>query len=190
MAWYAAAPGGLSMSHAIPDLAPPDPAEYAPFYQTYIARVASDRSVGEQLLSQVLLLERADALVDPAREGFAYAPGKWQVRQVIDHLGHAERVFGYRALRCSVGDPTPMPGFDENLFVAEAPPRSAAAALEEFRHLRYANIAMLSALRPEQWLRTGIANGQAISVRALAYILVGHVEHHLAVLRERYGLVV
>ena len=124
------------------------------------------------------------------RETYRYAPGKWSVREVMGHLADGERVFGYRATCIARGDQTPLPRFDENLFVANAGfDREGLASLTgEFLHLRAANVIALRRLDDVAWRRIGTASEKSISVRAIAYIMAGHVRHHLEVLQDRYGV--
>jgi hypothetical protein len=124
-------------------------------------------------------------------DGFAYAPGKWTVREIFGHLTDAERVFGYRAFRISRGDGTPLASFDENTYVARSGYASVPVAqlAGEFALLRESNLAVLRRLDEAQWRQVGTASGHPVSVRALAYMMAGHVRHHVQVLRERYGVV-
>ncbi len=167
----------------------PNPDEYAPFYAGYIGRVP-EAEILPVLAAQLETLRRLPALVSPARESFAYAPGKWSIRQLVGHLGDGERVFGFRAFAFSHGDATPLPGFDENAYVSAA--RSHVTPLtdlvDELVFLREANLRMLRALDDATWTARGLANGHAISVRALAFIMAGHVRHHLDTLRTRYDV--
>lgn len=165
----------------------PGSSEYAPFYEKYVARVPH-ADVLDLLREQRAELSRLPAMVPPDREGFAYAVGKWTVAEVVAHLGHAERVFGYRVLRFSVADPEPLASFEENSYVAESNPRSLADVTEELVALRSANLSLFAGLSEKQWRRTGTASSALVSVRALAFIIYGHAAHHLDVLRERYGL--
>lgn len=167
----------------------PEAGEYAPFYAGYVARMPEE-GVLEVLAEQPAELRRIAAGVPPEREDFRYAPDKWSLRQLFSHLIDAERVFGYRALCIAHGDTTPLPGFDEKAYVAAAGLGSTplAALAEELALLREGNLALFRRLPAEAWTRTGNANGQDVSVRALAWILAGHVRHHLAVLAERYGV--
>jgi hypothetical protein len=165
--------------------------EYAPYYEKYISQ-QPDGDVLAALRAQIELLERLPAATGAARETFAYAPGKWSVRQVVGHLGDAERVFGYRAFCFSRGEQAALPSFDENHYVAAsgAADRPLADLVAELSTLRRANLSTLAAVGAEAWRHTGIASGQPVSVRALAWILAGHVTHHLRILDERYGIAV
>lgn len=167
----------------------PAPSEYESFYQGYIDRVPPG-DVRDLLRAQQETFRRLPELVPADREEHRYAPGKWSVRQVIGHLGDAERAFGFRAFCFSRGEQAALPGFDENHYVATAGSdrRSLADLADELTLLRGANVRLFAALGEEGWAGAGTANGKQVTVRALAYILVGHAAHHFAVLRERYGL--
>ena len=169
----------------------PDPSEYPPYAQQYVMQV-TDGDLLAALDGQRDQLRTAAVPVSPDREHFAYAAGKWTMRQVVGHLGDAERVFSYRALCFARGDRTPLPGFDENAYVDHARFNDARLSdlVEELVLLRSANLKMLGALDEGQWSATGTANGRAMSVRALAYVMTGHVRHHLMVLRDRYAVAV
>jgi hypothetical protein len=167
----------------------PDESEYAPFYAGYIAKVA-DVDVLELLERQSGHLRDLASAASPEQQEFRYAPGKWSVREVFGHLIDGERIFGYRAFRIGRGDQTPLPGFDENEYVAASGyhRQDLVSLADELALVRAANLAVLKALSEEDWRRIGTANGYPISVRALAFIMAGHVEHHVALLGERYGL--
>jgi hypothetical protein len=166
----------------------PDATEYAPYYQSYIARV-TEPDVLDVLARQVDDVRAAALAVAPERESFRYAPGKWSMREVFGHVTDAERVFGYRAFSISRGDRAAFPGFDENDYVARSPFADCPVAelADEFALIRRANLSCLRRLDGARWRLAGTANDRRVSVRALAYIMAGHVRHHLAVLAERYG---
>ena len=164
----------------------PDASEFAPFYAPYVARVedAGPRaSLAGGLDALAAVLEGADA-------DHAYAPGKWTVRQVVQHVADAERIFATRALRIARGDATPLPGFDENAFAdaTAGDTRPLADVLGELRAVRASTLALVDGLPADAWACVGTASRHAVSVRALVWITAGHALHHAAVLRERYGL--
>ena len=167
----------------------PLPGEYPPFFAGYIDRVQEADVVGV-LRAQVDVLRQLPAVVPPERETYAYAPGKWTIRQLAGHLGDGERVFSFRALCFARADETPLPGFDENAYVAHSRFNDTRLSelVEELVLLRSANLRMFGALSDAQWSATGVANGKSISVKALAYVMAGHVRHHLAMLRDRYAV--
>jgi hypothetical protein len=167
----------------------PGESEFASYYGKYIALI-TEPEVLEILEAQPAEFRRLAAAVPASRETFRYAPGKWSMREVVGHVGDAERVFGYRAFSISRGERQPLPGFDENEYVAASgyDRRPLAELVGEFASLREANRAMLVRLERRELERVGVANGLAISVRALAFIMAGHVRHHLGILRSRYGV--
>ena len=161
--------------------------EFAAYYGTYINKVpAGDvlATMAEQIATVLTLLRP----LSEAKAGFAYAPGKWTIKQVVGHLIDTERVFSYRALSFARADASPLPSFDENAWIAPAKfdDRSLTSLVDEFVAVRRATIALLSGLPVEARTRRGIASGKEVSVRALAHILPGHVAHHLQVLKDRY----
>jgi hypothetical protein len=167
----------------------PAASEYAPFYAGYIAALP-DGDVLDILERQTSELRQLAAATPADRETFRYADDKWSVREVFGHMIDGERVFSYRALRFSRGDETPVPGFEENQYVAAShfDSRPLSSLVDELVLVRQASLALFRGLEPEDWARTGTANNHSVSVRALAFIMAGHVQHHLNILRDRYGL--
>jgi hypothetical protein len=165
----------------------PPSSEYAAYYHPYLSTLPGGDIVG-LMRHQAATFASLPSAAAQVHESWAYAPGKWTVREVVAHLSHTERVFGYRAFHFAHGDNTPLPGFDENAFVAAstAKARSLPDLASELLHLRQANLSFFSSLADPQWLCVGSANSFPASVRALAYIIVGHAAHHLAILRDRY----
>jgi hypothetical protein len=163
--------------------------EYAPFYAGYVGQV-QEEDVLPVLEEQVDVLRRLAETLPADREGFRYAPGKWSVREVIGHLADGERVFGYRALCIGRGDQTSLPGFDENAYMENASfdQRTVADLVEELVLVRQANLILFRHLGEEGMAQVGTANDAPVSVRALAYVMAGHLRHHLNILRERYGV--
>src|ERR1044071_6257281 len=167
----------------------PTETEYAPYYQSYIDHV-SESDILPVLRSQMdeldVLLER----VEPQQETFLYAEGKWSIREIVGHLIDGERVFGYRGFCIARGEKQNLPGFDQNDYMLTAPYKQIELEdlLSELRLVRLSNIAMFRSLDEEAWSRAGMANNNEVTVRALAFIMGGHLRHHMNVLRERYLL--
>ena len=161
--------------------------EYAPSFQGYVAHV-TENEILPVLRSQIDALDVLLDRVAPDRETYRYAEGKWSVREIIGHLIDGERVFGYRALCIARGETQNLPGFDQNDYMIAAPYDriDLEDLLSEFRLVRLSNIAMFRTLDEAAWTRMGTANGAPVSVRALAFIMAGHLRHHMGVLRERY----
>lgn len=173
----------------IPALAPPGEDEFAPFYRGYVSLVADVDPV-ERLREQPRILRNLLGSLTEEDARRRYAPGKWSVKQVVGHLCDAERIFSYRLLRIARGDSTPLSGFDEAMYAAagEFDRRSLSSLLDEMEVLRTATLRLIEGLPAEAWARTGVANDSRIGTRALVYIIAGHVQHHLGILRDRYGL--
>ena len=161
--------------------------EAASFYHGYIAKVTGE-DIGEQLRQQLDRIEQLFRSVNDTAALYRYAPGKWSIKEVLGHLTDAERIFAYRLLRIARGDATPLAGFSENAYV---PPgsfddRTVNSLVKEFRAVRLSTVALVEGLPAVAWTRKGTASGNAVSSRALVYIIVGHVTHHLGVLEDRY----
>jgi len=165
----------------------PTVTEYAQYYETYVGHV-SENDILAVLRSE---LDDLDVLLDrvpPDQETYAYAEGKWTIRQVIGHLIDGERVFGYRALCIARGEKQNLPGFEQDDYLQTSPYNHIALEdlLSEMRLVRLSNLAMFRSLDEEAWSRVGLANNNEVSVRALAYIMAGHTRHHMKVLKQRY----
>lgn len=167
----------------------PATTEYAEFYAGYVARVPGDDVVGF-LEHQLRRIERSFDGLAPTLAAHRYGEDKWSVRQVLGHVLDAERVFAYRALTFARGDQAALPGFDPDRWESAAAhdDRDAASLVEELVLVRRSNLLLFARLPNGSWRHTGVASGVEVSVRALAFILAGHAEHHLAILRERYGV--
>jgi len=161
--------------------------EYAPAYGSYVSHVTEDEIL-PVLRSQIDALELLFDRTTPEQETYRYAEGKWSLREVVGHLIDGERVFGYRALCIARGEKQDLPGFDENEYMTSAPfdRIELEDLLSEFRLVRLSNIAMLRNLDETAWTQMGTANGAPVSVRALTYVMAGHLRHHMGVLRDRY----
>src|SRR5260370_3503945 len=174
------------MTAFIPGL--PQPGEYNPAFAAYIGKAQSFADPVEKLKDQIDDVLRVLRPLDAAMRLYRYAPGKWSVQEMLGHIIDAERIFAYRALRIARADQTPLASFEENDYVvaAQAERFDWSELLAEFEHVRKSSVLLLQRLPESAWVRTGTANNAPISVRALAYIMIGHVAHHLGVLRERY----
>jgi hypothetical protein len=165
----------------------PQTGEYGSYYQRYI-----DLATEDDIVAALDAQSHETAIVlgglSEAQATHRYEPGKWSVKQLVGHVIDGERVFAYRALAFARGETNPLPGFEQDPYVANAgsDDRSIADLAEELATVRKANVMMFRALSEEAWKRSGIASDNSISVRALAYILLGHERHHLRILRERY----
>jgi hypothetical protein len=165
----------------------PQSNEAATYYFTYIDQVKGDdplRSMEAQLDEMLRLF----AEISEERSKHRYAPEKWSIRQLLNHVTDTERAFAFRAVWFARGFSSPLPGFDQDIAAAGAAADNVAWSdhVEEFRRVRLSTISFYRNLSPEAWMRSGVASDNRFTVRALAFIISGHVAHHAAVLRERY----
>lgn len=161
--------------------------EYPSFYATYVGKVAHrDLAEGlEQGLNQTLAM--LESIPDNKLE-YRYAEGKWSIKDILQHLMDAERVFAYRLMRISRGDETPLPGFEENAYAAasQADRRSRADLISEYKSIRESTVQLVNSLDDAMLKQIGSVNGGPMSARALGYIIIGHEKHHCEVIQERY----
>ncbi|MBW4890210.1 DinB family protein [Mucilaginibacter sp. HMF5004] len=165
----------------------PGPEEYVPFYATYISKVGNGdiiKILEEQMESTYQLAKNMPA----DKAGYAYAPGKWTIKEVWGHMADTERVMAYRALRFARNDSLELQGFDQDDYMTYSRfnERSLDDLAEEFKTLRQANMYLLKNLNAEEKQRGGLANGNYVTVNALLYIIAGHEHHHIQIVKERY----
>lgn len=172
----------------MPSIERPTSDEYAPFYAGYIAKVPAGDLV------TLLRAQTAEtrAMLEPLGDAGArepYAPDKWSVNDVVQHLVDTERVMSYRALSVARGDTTALPGFDQDLFVASADAnrRTIGELLAELAAVRTSSVRLAESLDAAALARVGSANGAPISARALLHIILGHERHHLRALQAAWA---
>jgi len=165
----------------------PEQSEAAPYYFTYIHKV-SGSDILAVLRTQLEDLPVLFSRISEEKSRHRYAPEKWSVRQVLNHVTDTERAFAFRALWFARGFDTPLPSYDQDIAAraAKADEFSWAAHVEEFRSVRLSTISLYANMPSETWMRSGIASDNRFTVRALAYIIAGHVTHHVNILHERY----
>jgi hypothetical protein len=165
----------------------PTTSEAASYYFKYIDLITSDDivSASEQQMGEMLQFLSG---ISEEQSLHSYAPGKWTIREVLNHVNDGERVFSARAFWFGRGFTDALPSFEQDVAVqmAHANNTSWTDLVEEFKYVRLGTISLLKSFPAEAWDRTGIASDNPISVRALAYIIAGHVAHHKGVLREKY----
>jgi uncharacterized damage-inducible protein DinB len=165
----------------------PKTTEAAEYYFNYIDLIPSDDivpAIKEQFSETVRFLEG----ISEEQSLKSYAPGKWTIREVLNHVNDGERVFVGRAFWFARGFQDALPSFEQDIAVqhARANETSWAKLVEEFKTVRAATITFFDTLPAEAWSRSGVASDNPVTVRALAYIIAGHLTHHLNVLSERY----
>lgn len=167
--------------------AKPETDEYASYYGKYVSLIDDDDIVAvlESQLDATVACLRG---LSEEQGNYAYEPGKWSIKQLVGHINDAERIFAYRTLRIARGDQTPLPGFEQDDYIAGAnfDALTLAELTTEFELIRRSNLALFKQFSDEVWVRRGTASGNPISVRALVYIIAGHEAHHMNILRSRY----
>src|SRR5690349_5090521 len=165
----------------------PKNTEAADYYFKYIDQVTSDDVVAamkSQLDQTVPFLEG----ISEEQSLKSYAPGKWSIRELLNHVNDGERLFLSRAFWFARGFQDALPSFEQDVAVryAQANNTSWAKLIEEFKTVRASTLTFLESLPDEAWSRVGVASDNPVSVRALAYIIAGHLTHHVNVLKEKY----
>ena len=165
----------------------PQPSEAASYYFNYIDLITSENIVPEMEIQLGEILEFLQSISEE-KSRYSYAPGKWTIREVLNHVNDGERVFLYRAFWFARGFHDSLPSFDQDVAAqsAEANDTSWAELVEEFKNVRLATLSFFKTLPEQAWSRTGVASDYPFTVRSLAYIIAGHVAHHRNVLVERY----
>jgi hypothetical protein len=169
------------------DMINPDLQSVPPFYQGYV-QLVKHLDLFENLEQSILLTQQLLNKIPEEKGAFAYAPGKWTIKEVLCHMIDTERILCYRALRFARNDQTVLPGFEENDYAPEANAdnRSVVSIGEEMNRLRLTTIDLYRSFSPVMLDRQGMANNSALSVRNLGFIISGHETHHRKILTERY----
>lgn len=168
-------------------MAKPQASEFPPYFGRYIAKVEAE-NVAAAVHRYAEELNRFYTGLPEEKADYRYAPDKWTLKELLQHVIDTERIFSYRVLRISRGDQTPLPSFDENTYAAnsKAGDRSFASLKEEFLAVRKATDLLLLSLTEEQFQQQGVASGLPVTANAIGYITFGHLLHHKEVLEERY----
>ena len=161
--------------------------EYNPFYQVYVDACGNDELIQEltkNLKSSLYLFKTIPA----EKQEYRYDVGKWSIKELLQHLIDSERIFAYRALRIARADKTNIPGYEHNDYVpvSNANNRNYTDLVEEFELLRKSSIALFKSFDENMLLSSGTANNDTITVRAIGFIMVGHYNHHVNIIKERY----
>ena len=172
----------------IMNLNPLHTTEYNPYYKSYIDKSNTDLDCVEGLKQNLDTVVSFYKNIPKEKHDYAYAEGKWTIKDVLLHVIDTERIFAYRALRIARQDKTPMVGFEQDDYVAKgyANRRTLDSLIEEYKTVRQATISLFSSLNSDALMQIGEASGSPFSVRALGYIIVGHENHHNQVIQERY----
>lgn len=170
-------------------IARPEAGEYNEGFQRYVDRAIEEDDILDALERQVDDVHKAFEPFTPAKEAYRYAPEKWTVREVLGHVLDSERVFGFRVLALGRNETQKLPGYDQDVYAAVAPHRVVPlpSLLVQFALVRRSHVLMLRDFDEAAWARVGISNNHRLAVRAIPWIMLGHVRHHLAVLQDKYA---
>lgn len=162
-------------------------AEYAPYYLPYI-KALGNVNLWEELENSMVAFEKFLTQIPIEKHEFRYAEGKWTIKDIVQHLIDAERIFAYRALRFARKDETPLAGFDENAYVdaTNTSKRTLADLLGEYKAVRLSTLYLFKSFTDEELMHTGIALNNSFTVRAIGFIAIGHQKHHQRIIAERY----
>ncbi|MBO3696930.1 DinB family protein [Roseivirga sp. E12] len=165
----------------------PAPSEYNPFYEPYVSKLPEE-DVYRVLEGQLTSIADFFGSIAEDKVDHRYAPGKWSIKEVLNHLNDAERVFSYRALSIVRGDTVELPGMDQDVYQENSRmnARTMSSLVDEFRAIRTATLALLQSVTEEDTLKEGIASGSKVTVRALAALIAGHYAHHVMIVKEKY----
>lgn len=165
----------------------PSPGSYPNYFDTYIQKVAED-SVIKALQNNATELLSFFSAIPPAAENYAYAPGKWSIKQVLNHITDTERIFAYRALRFARKDPQLVAAFDEDAYAkaADLSARDLQDLLQELMAVRGSNIMLFKSFSAQNLQCSGMMASGPCTVLALGYMICGHANHHVGVIREKY----
>ena len=168
---------------------PPNPSEYpnTSYFAEYLNFSKSDNLI-ELLLGQQNFIQKLCLSLSENELEFKYEASKWSIKELIGHMADSERIFAYRALCIARGETSPLPGFDENLYVENAHFQNCSPEQiwKYYQSGRTASLSLIQTLPEETLLKMGNANGKAVSANALFWMIAGHEKHHLKVINERY----
>ncbi|WP_298519125.1 DinB family protein [uncultured Kordia sp.] len=165
----------------------PNTDEYNPYFEPYIQKFKGEDIYVALANGAKEVTDLVNSLTD-AQLKSAYAEGKWTIKEVLQHIMDTERIFCNRALRFARNDKTDLPGFEQDDYVpfSGANERNSDAMLREYNAIRQGTITLFQSFSDEMLARVGMASGNKMTVRALAYIAAGHEKHHVNVINERY----
>ena len=167
----------------------PETGTYPSYYDTYI-KLVPEENILSALSYSLQQLKQDLSTIGLEKADYSYAPGKWSVKQLIQHAIDTERIFAYRALCISRGEQQSLPGFDEKIYAeaATGENRHLKDLKEEMLTVRLSSIQLFQGFTTEMFSRKGISNQKEVTVLSLGYMIVGHWRHHAGILHAKYGL--
>lgn len=165
----------------------PDPSEHAPHFGKYVDMVGEDNVIKFLTEQKNDLVELIKSLSEE-KGNYTYAPEKWTIKEVIGHIIDSDRVYGFRALYFARSGTVALPGYDQDIWAKEGAYNSIGLSdlSSDFELARDANISLFNRMNEKDLIKSGIANGNLMSVRSIAYIIAGHSAHHINVIRQKY----
>jgi len=161
--------------------------EFSPYYEEYINNAANE-DILQGLRQNLITCVEFYSNIQRDKHDYAYAEGKWTVKEVLLHIIDTERIFAYRALRIARNDATPMAGFEQDDYIinSDTTNRSLESLIKEYKTVRAASISLFESLSQDNLMNISMASNSPISARAIGYIITGHENHHNRILEERY----
>ena len=159
-----------------------------PGYFKVYTDLVEEKNLAAAFTNQSLVIKDLLPSITEEKATYAYAPGKWSLKEMLQHIIDAERIFAYRALRIARHDKTPLAGFDENSYAAaaNADKRIWEDLLKEFEAVRKSTDLLLQSFTQKQLEQTGTTNGEPNTVKALSFLVFGHILHHINVVKQKY----
>ena len=165
----------------------PKQGDYIPYYETYISKIEGDDILKtlETQLSEVVVLFKS---IPEEKGSYAYADGKWTIKELIGHINDTERVFAYRAMCFARGEKKSLPGFEQDDYVrgGDFNNRSLSDLINEFRLLRESDLVLFKSFNEDALSQIGNGNQGKVTVLAILYIIAGHTQHHINILKAKY----
>lgn len=165
----------------------PETSEYNSFYAPYISRINDGDLVSALRIQLDTVVEFFSGLSEE-QANYKYAEGKWSIKEVLNHLNDTERVFAYRALNIARGDRQELPGMDQDVYQdnSRTEGRTLLSLINEFKSIRLSTIALFEPMTEGDSLRSAVASGSLVTVRALGAMIAGHYMHHIEVVKSKY----
>lgn len=167
----------------------PSEKDYSPHFKSYVDQIKTD-DILNVLEVQLNTASKLFSDIPEEKGNYAYAKGKWSIKEVLGHVIDSERVFAYRALCIARGEKQSLPGFEQDDYVEEADfnKRTLSNLIEEFSLVRKSNLVLFKTFLEKDLNKRGVASENEVTVRAILFIIAGHGMHHINILKDKYGV--
>ncbi len=168
-------------------MAKPADGTYPVFFKRYVDHV-KEEELAAAIETQLSIVDHFFSGIPTQKHNYAYAPGKWTLKEMLQHIVDTERIFNYRALCIARNEQQPLPGFDEDAYAAnsDAANREWSQLVDELQQVRKSSNILFSSFPGNALQNVGICNNKEVSVEAIGFIMVGHLYHHISIIKERY----